>query len=130
MLSTRTFQVLAPLIVTILLSLTVLPFAIPPFRSYTIQELSEVILWQAIGVVGWPFALLGALLTLPFGGPAFGILPLALTLTYPVTLLLLFLSLTSRRLHPRKIALMNLLILISFAAVWYSVLNGYDFMSG
>jgi hypothetical protein len=130
MLRARMVKVLAPLAVTLLLALTVLPSAIPPFRSYTIQELGEVLLWQAIGIVGWPLALFGALLSLPFRSATLEIAPIALTLIYPVAFILLVLSLASRTVRLWPIILLHLAVLISFTAVWYGVLNGYTFMPG
>jgi len=110
--------------------LTVLPLAIPPFRSYTIQELGEVLLWQAIGIVGWPLALFGALLSLPFRSATLEIAPIVLTLIYPIAFILLVLSLASRTVRLWPIILLHLAVLISFTAVWYGVLNGYTFMPG
>ena len=37
-----------------LLSWTVLPLVLPPFRLYYGRELVEVLLWQGMGLVGWP----------------------------------------------------------------------------
>lgn len=123
-------KVFASLAVTLLLALTVLPLAIPPFRSYTIQELGEVLLWQAIGIVGWPLALFGALLSLPFRSATLEIAPIVLTLIYPIAFILLVLSLASRTVRLWPIILLHLAVLISFTAVWYGVLNGYTFMPG
>jgi hypothetical protein len=130
MLRARMLKVFAPLAVTLLLALTVLPLAIPPFRSYTIQELGEVLLWQAIGIVGWPLALFGALLSLPFRSATLEIAPIVLTLIYPIAFILLVLSLASRTVRLWPIILLHLAVLISFTAVWYGVLNGYTFMPG
>jgi hypothetical protein len=55
------------LAINILLSWTLLPFVIPPFEGYTLSGFLNVLLWQTICTVGWPFALLGIVLSLPFG---------------------------------------------------------------
>jgi hypothetical protein len=77
------------LIVNILLSWMILPFAVPPFQGYSAPDLFEVLLWQVIASVGWLFAILGGLLSLIFTRGHANLLPLLLTLVYPVMLLLL-----------------------------------------
>ena len=42
-----------------LLSWTLLPLVLPPFRLYSGRELLEVLLWQGMGLVGWPVGLVG-----------------------------------------------------------------------
>ena len=114
----------------ILISWTILPFAVPPFKGYSLVELLEVLLWQAIGTVGWPFGTLGALLSLPFGrGPA-NFAPLLLMLMYPAMLFLLVRVVAAKVLRRWELPLLHLLLTFSFAAIWYHVLNGYDFMLG
>ena len=49
---------------------------------------------------------------------------------YPVMLLFLILSLFPKRPKWWVLALLHLLLIVSFAVVWYKVLNGYDFMKG
>jgi len=118
-----------PLLVNILLSWTLLPFVIPPFESYSLPNFLEVLLWQSIGTVGWPFALLGIVLSFPFGTKLTSASTL-FTLIYPIIQVLLVHSILSRM--PRRVILflLHLFVSLSFAVVWYYVLNGYDFMLG
>jgi hypothetical protein len=51
-------------------------------------------------------------------------------LIYPAMLVLLFYVMRSRRPVPWTVIALHLLVAGSFAAVWYPVLNGYDFMVG
>jgi hypothetical protein len=37
---------------------------LPPFRLYSVRELLEVLLWQGMGLVGWPVGLVGGLANL------------------------------------------------------------------
>jgi hypothetical protein len=118
------------LAVNILLSWTLLPFVIPPFGGYSLSELLEVLLWQGIGAVGWPFALLGVVLSIPFGAKLTSAYSLLLILLYPAIQFLLIRSTRSRTPRRVELILMHLFVTFSFAVVWYYVLNGYDFMSG
>lgn len=116
--------------INIVVSWTVLPLAIPPFRPYSHPELMEVLLWQGIGTVGWPFAILGALLSLLIQPGAVEASALLLILMYPAMLFLLIRVLTSAVPGHRQLIVLHLLLVLSFAAVWYHILNGYDFMLG
>jgi hypothetical protein len=118
------------LIINILLSWVILPFAIPPFQGYSTRDLLEVFLWQVIAAIGWPFAILGGLLSQIFTRGHANLLPLLLTLVYPVMLLLLGRVVLSKSLQRWELPLLHLLLAFSYAAIWYFVLNGYDFMSG
>lgn len=118
------------LAVNILLSWTLLPFLLPPFQGYSLSQLFEVLLWQGMGMVGWPFALLGGLLSLAAGGSLSTVAALLFMLVYPLILGLVILIAISKK--PRRIAfiLLHVCITLSFAVMWASVLNGYDFMTG
>ena len=118
------------LTVNAFLSWTLLPLVIPPFRMYGVSELVETLLWQGIGAVGWPFAILGAILSLPFGGQLSDLGSLLLILVYPGILFLVIRVLTARILRPWHLMLLHFLLILSFAAVWWHVLNGYEFMIG
>ena len=120
----------ASVLVNILLCLTVLPFALPPFQGYALSDLGGVLLWQASAVIGWPIALAGVLLSVPFGARTAGIGTLLLVLLYPAAAFLLLRMAIRRRARPWEIVALNLLVTVSFAAVWYRVLHGYDFMVG
>ena len=85
----RQLIVAGSLSLNVLLSWTILPFAIPPFQGYSRMELFEVLLWQGIGIVGWPLGILGALLSLSFGQGAADFGSILLMLMYPVVLFLL-----------------------------------------
>jgi hypothetical protein len=113
-----------------LLSWALLPLAMPPFRRYSLRELGEVLLWQGMGAVGWPLALLGGVANLLFQGRVAGLAPLLFVAIYPLMLLLLVVALASKRFGRWALIALHLLITFSFAAVWYRVLNGYDFMVG
>jgi hypothetical protein len=117
------------LFANILFSLTILPLALSPSQGYTLADLGGVLLWQGSAAIGWPLALAGVLLSLPFGARPAGAGPLLLLL-YPAALFLLLRMAILRRARPWEVVLLNLLVTVSFAAVWYRVLHGYDFMVG
>jgi hypothetical protein len=58
------------------------------------------------------------------------LLHLLFTLVYPVMLLLLGRAIFSKYLQRWELPLLHLLLALSFAVIWYYVLNGYDFMPG
>jgi hypothetical protein len=118
------------LIINALLSWVILPFAIPPFQGYSTPDLLEVFLWQVIAAISWPFAILGGLLSQIFTQGHANLLPLLLTLVYPVMLLLLGRVVFSKSLQRWELPLLHSLLAFSFAVIWYYVLNGYDFMPG
>ena len=118
-----------PLVVNILLSWTLLPFVIPPFGGYSFSVLLEVLLWQSVGMLGWPFALLGMSVSLPFGAELTSIVPFLFVLLYPAIQFILIRSVISKTLGLDFI-LLHLFVFFSFVIVWYYVLNGYDFMVG
>ena len=117
------------LAINILLSWTLLPFVIPPFEGYSLSEFFEVLLWQSICTVGWPFALLGIVLSLPFGARLTSASAIFI-LIYPIIQVLLVRSMISRMPRRVDLILLNLFVTLSFAVVWYYVLSGYDFMLG
>jgi hypothetical protein len=127
----RLFIIGIPLALNFIISWTILPFVVPPFGGYPVPKLLDVILWQGIGTVGWPFAILGTLLSLPFGQYVPRLGDLLLTLMYPAMLVLLTHTLTAAEALRRwQLVLLHMLLTVSFAAVWYHVLNGYNFMVG
>lgn len=109
---------------------TLVPFLIQPFSNYPFSMLLEVLLWQAIGMVGWPFALFGLALSIPFGTKLTSVAPLLFILLYPAIQFLLIRSVISK--NPQRISfiLLHILITLSFIVVWFYVVNGYDFISG
>lgn len=113
-----------------LLSWLVLPLVLPPFRLYTVRELLEVLLWQGMGLVGWPLGLVGGLANLLLHRRMSDLTGLLLLSMYPVMLGLLLLSLWPKRPKWWALVALHLLLAGSFALVWYKVLNGYDFMKG
>jgi hypothetical protein len=116
------------ILINFLLSWTLLPLVIPPFRIYSFRELIETLLWQGMGLVGWPLALVGGVANLLLQDKLTGLPSLLLVGIYPIMLLLLFLVLRSHLPKPWALILLHMLITFSFAAVWYQVLNGYEFM--
>ena len=120
----------ASLGVNLLLSWMLLPVVLPPFRLYSFRELIEVLLWQGMGAIGWPLALLGGVVSLLVQGVSSVPIAFLLVLIYPAMLLLLVLILFSRRSRGWALALLHVLLTFSFAVVWRQVLNGYDFMIG
>jgi hypothetical protein len=115
------------IIVTALLSWTLLPFVIPPFRMYSPLELIEVLFWQGVWLIGWPLALFGGFLSLLLQPQSTDLGTLLFTLIYPAIWILFIHALRAKRWAPIGLCL---LLILSFAAVWYQVLNGYDFMVG
>jgi hypothetical protein len=123
-------SIVAILIVNSLLSWTILPLAIPPFRIYSGRELLEVLLWQGFGVVGWPLGILGGFANLILQGKVSDLVTLLFVLIYPTMLVLLIFVLFSKHSKQWMLIFLHILITFSFAAIWYHVLNGYDFMIG
>ena len=121
--------VAASLVVNLLLSWTILPFLIPPFRAYPTGDLIEVLLWQGMGIVGWPLALFGGVLSLVMQ-PQSTDLESLLLLVYPAMGLLLVLVLIPKRPNGWAVIALHTLLALSFAAVWHGVLGGSDFMVG
>jgi len=121
--------VVVSLFINFLVSLIVLPLLIPPFRSYTIGELAEVLFWQVVGLIGWPLGILGCLSTMIAEGGANNVDGLLLFL-YPLMLFLLVYTLVSQQHRRWTLVSLHLAVTVSFATVWYKVLNGYDFMGG
>ena len=113
-----------------LVSWTLLPLVIPPYHGYSPSQLLDVLLWQGIGAVGWPLAVFGAVLSLPFGQGAVDLGSSFLLLLYPAMLFLLIRVVAAKALWRWELPLLHLLLTFSFAAVWYRVLNGYGFMAG
>jgi hypothetical protein len=126
----KTRTIVASLLVNFLVSWTVMPVVIPPFRFYSFRELIEVLLWQGMGAIGWPMGCLGAGANLLFHGKASDLVSLLSLLIYPAMLFLLLFVLYASRAKRWGLVLLHLLLAFSFAAVWYGVLNGYDFMRG
>lgn len=124
----KTKLIVATLIANVLLSWTLLPFAMPPFRGYSPSEFFDVLFWQSIAAVGWPFVLLGVVLAIPFGAKLTNADALFM-LVYPIIQFLLVRSALSKAPRHWELILMHLFVTLSFAIVWYFVLNGYDFMS-
>jgi hypothetical protein len=114
----------------ILLSWSILPFVISPFQCYSLHALFEVFLWQVAAAIGWPFAILGGLLSQLFTRGYDPLPDLLFLLVYPVMLFLLGRAVFAKSLQRWELPLLHLLIMFSFAAIWYFVLNGYDFMVG
>jgi len=121
----------AYLLVNFLISWTILPLAVPPFGFYSLNNLMEVLLWQGIATIGWPFAILGGFANLIQLGNVASLASLLVVLIYPSMLLLIIFFLFSKR-NKRwmLILLLHILLTFSFVAIWYQVLNGYDFMIG
>jgi len=106
----------ASMVVDLLLSLTILPFAIPPFQAYTFRDLLEVLLWQEIAVAGWPMALCGGAASLVLQPMSTDMGVLLLVTIYPAMLLLVILVLRSKRAAGWAIVLLHKLVTLSFAA--------------
>lgn len=124
------FRLGVSLAVNSLLCCTLLPFAIHPFEGYSLSTLLEVLLWQSIGMVGWPFALFGMALSIPFGAKFTSIASFLFILLYPAIQFLLIRTVTSKTTRRINFILLHIFIAVSFVVVWYYVLNGYEFMVG
>ena len=124
------FHLSLSLAANIILSYTLLPFAIPPFEGYSLSKLLEVLFWQSIATIGWPLALLGLVLSLPFGAKLTNMVSLLFTLIYPAIQFLLIRSVISKTLYRLDFIFLHIFIIFSFFVVWHYVLNGYDFMLG
>jgi hypothetical protein len=118
------------ILINFLLSWTLLPLVLPTFRGYSLREMSEVLLWQGMGAVGWPLGLVGGLANLVLHRKMPDLISLLLLSVYPMMLLLLILALYPERPRRWALVLLHLFLTVSFAAVWYKVARGYDFMKG
>jgi hypothetical protein len=118
------------LVINVLLSWLILPFVIPPFQGFSPTDLLEVLLWQFSAAIGWPFAILGGLLSQIFTRGYDNLLHLLFMFVYPVMLFLLGRAVFSKSLQRWELPLLHILLVLSFAVIWYYVLNGYTFMSG
>jgi hypothetical protein len=116
--------------VNFLVSWTLLPLALPPSHSYSPRDLIEVLLWQGMGIVGWPLGLVGGLANLCLHRAGTDLVSLLLLSMYPVMLLFLIFSLFPKRRKWWVLAVLHIVLTGSFAVVWYKVLNGYDCMKG
>jgi hypothetical protein len=118
------------LFANLLFSSTILPLIIPPFGLYTLRELLEVLLWQGMGLIGWPIGLLGWAVNLLLGGTAPDFGTFLLFFTYPTLLVLFIISLRAKRSGWGALISAHILMSLTFLIIWYQVLNGYDFMIG
>ena len=126
----KTKLIIASLVVNFLLSWTIWPLTISPFRIYSFRESMEILLWQGIAVIGWPLAILGSFASLIQQENVSNLVSLLIVLIYPTMLLLLIFVLFSKRSKRWVLILLHILLTFSFAAIWYQVINGYDFMIG
>ena len=122
--------IIISIVINFFISWTILPFAIPPFRAYSMNELIEVLLWQGIGMIGWPLAIPGVIFSFLFNHKINELRNFFFILIYPGILFLIIRILFSKHSKLWELLLVNLLITLSFIAVWYSVLNGYIFNGG
>lgn len=130
LISQKLCRISIPLMVNILLSWTLLPIVIPPFSGYSFSALLEVLLWQSIAMVGWPIALLGMIVSFPFGKELTQGFPMLFVFLYPAILFYLIRSVISKTQHRLDLILLHFFVFFSFVIVWYCVLNGDDFMVG
>ena len=105
--------------VNILLCSTLLPFVIPPFGGYSFSILLEVLLWQGIGMAGWPFALIGMALSIPFGAKLTSVASFLFILQYPAIQFLLIRSVISKTQRRIDFILLHIFITFSFVVAWY-----------
>jgi hypothetical protein len=116
--------------VNVLLSWGILPLLLPSTRTTTLRDLGEVVLWQTMGIIGWPLAIPGSVHSLFSQSGATGLWPLLLLLMYPAMLVLFVCVFRAKTRALWALIVLHVLITASFAAVWYTVLNGYDFVVG
>jgi len=90
---------------------------LPPFRLYSGRELLEVLLWQGMGLVGWPVGLVGGLANLFLLRAGTDLVSLLLAM-YPVMILLLLFSLIPQRPQWWVLAVLHLALTGTFAVVW------------
>lgn len=122
------FRFGASLAVNFFFCCTILPLVIPALEGYSFTKLLEVLLWQSVAMVGWPFALLGLILSIPFGAKLTS--AASLLLVYPTIQFLLIRSVFAKTLHRLEIILLHIFVIFSFVLLWYYVSDGYDFMLG
>ena len=113
------FHISLFLTANILLCCTLMPFVIPPFDGYSFSTLFEVLLWQGIGMVGWPFVLLGMALCIPFGAKLTSVASFLFILLYPAIQFLLIRSVISKTQRRIDFILLHIFITFSFVVEWY-----------
>jgi hypothetical protein len=123
-------KIILTLLANFLISWMILPLLIPPIRIYSFGELIEVLFWQSIGLLGWPLAIPGAVYNLLYQFERTDFFTFLYLLSYPSMWFLLIWVWRSQRLQMLALVGLHLLLIISFGAVWFQVLNGYDFMVG
>jgi hypothetical protein len=114
------------LTLNILLCSTLLPFVFSASLAGTL----EVLLWQGMGAVGWPFALLGMVLNLLFGGKFPDLVPFLLILLFPAIEFLIVRIAISKSPRRLEFILLHVFVVTSFLGMGYYVFKGYDFMVG
>lgn len=128
-------KILLLLTINFALSWTVLPLLIPPGGAYPPVLLLEALQWQALGLLAWPLALLGGCLSsasavMAGGTPGLSASALLPLLLYPAIWGLLALALGARRKRGWVVALLHLLLALSFALVWLQVRQGVAWVPG
>lgn len=126
----RRLKILASLAVNSLASWCLLPLIIPPFRLYTLAELAETFYWQAVATIAWPIALLGLMVSAPFGARPSSWGSVLLLFLYPGMQGLFLSILVSKAPRLWRLLLLHLIVTLSWVAVWYAVLRGTEIMVG
>jgi len=128
--SDNTFCVWIQITANALLSWLLFPFILSPNTAYPFSRLIEVLFWQVVAFFGWPLAVFGIVLGIPFGLRITNIYSALPILVYPAMQVLLFLTIKTKTHRRAKLFFLHILIIISFGVVWYSVFEGYSLVNG
>lgn len=113
----------------ILICFTLLPLALQPGSSYTARQLIETLFWQCLSIFGWSIALVVGIIAFIQQGSGPDLDTILSIGIYPLMwLAVIFLIFLKNKWIP--FLALHILIILSFLAVWFPVLNGYDFMVG
>ena len=123
-------QTLTRLGLSLALNILLCSMLLPLVFSTSLAGMLEVLLWQGIGLVGWPFAFLGMALNLLFGGDFPDLVPFLLTLLYPAIEFLIVRIAISQSPRRLEFVLLHVFVVVSFVGMGTYVFNGYDFMVG
>jgi hypothetical protein len=118
------------LLLTGLISWVLLPVILFGLSNTEPIQYLEVLFWQFVALLGWPFAVMGFIIILISGQGNPQLQTLALISMYPIMIALLLHVFIAKRVRRWEPVLLHLLIVLSFAAVWVQVHKGVEIMLG
>jgi hypothetical protein len=118
------------LAVNLLFCITALPILLQSGSFFKSRQLFETLFWQGISIIAWPVAMIVGFLDFLGTG---NLLDLRTTLSlaiYPLIWLAVLLLIFSKKGKWISLAILHILLVLSFIITWFPVFNGYNFMVG